>query len=98
MDDEPLHIRLDRTVSWRGEGLSSTNPFFATEDDLLEELDELEEDMAMSDFDFKREHPDESVRARLHSPKSDYFVTAKGEMCKNASSLCVDDLVVKYNS
>lgn len=44
-------------------------------------------------IDLKKMHLNRDMRSVLHRPKSDWFETPRGEVCKNACSLVVDDII-----
>lgn len=46
----------------------------------------------------KERHLRKSERDVLHKPKTDYLEGGKGEVCKNACSLEIDDIVEKFTS
>lgn len=53
-------------------------------------MSEIEETM-------KQRHLSKNERARLHQPKPDWKETPKGEVCKNSSTLEVEDIISKHN-
>lgn len=45
----------------------------------------------------KERHLNGAERRRAHKPKSDWRQSGRGEVCRNASSLPIDDLVIEFN-
>ena len=46
----------------------------------------------------KQRHLNKNERARYHLPKPDWKETPKGEVCKNSSSLEVEDIISKHGT
>lgn len=44
----------------------------------------------------KKRHLNQDERRLLHKPKSDWESTVRGDVCKSANTLTVDDIILNY--
>lgn len=55
-------------------------------------------DMESIKKEMKTRHLTRSERDALHNPETDWIQTPRGEVCKNACSLEVEDIITKYKN
>jgi hypothetical protein len=72
-----------------GMDLVDDNVEFDDEERDLISPDELKETL-------KKRHLNRMERDALHKPKTDWFETPAGEVCKNAETLVVSDIINKF--
>lgn len=79
-------------------GLTHNNHTFLntidTDDAILVQQEPKEEEIKEI---IKKRHLSQGERNQFHKPKSDWVEGNGGEECRNANTLCVKDLLEKFN-
>lgn len=91
--------RIETTAFGRGGG-GGNGPggdFISIDTPFPTPVEEFEDDDISPEIlhmiDLKKSHLSRDMRSMMHKPKSDWYETPKGEVCKNASTLVIDDII-----
>lgn len=76
-------------------GAQLRNPFDFIDDEVMKVNNSMEKTTALKEA-LKKRHLTKEERDILHRPVSDYVQSKTGEVCKNACSLPIEDIISKH--
>jgi len=98
-DEEPELLRdLDQLLRAANSSPSAGQTLRSFRSGFSQDFTREYDEQTMNDIAgvMKERHLSKSERAAYHQPKNDWKESPKGDVCKNASTLEVEDIITKY--